>query len=412
MSVQSLLSTLLFVLVILGARAETEVEEEVEDKGPVLEGPSPNTRPYNPYNSYNARPWLGNQGMTRPWLGNQGMSRPWNQPWRPQPRQWSGPMGHVVPSFSGPSQNNGLWQAPPPPIVQQPPFETSGNLEVVPGSSSGALPPIQTVPMPSMQVPPSSQYNPGCGFSRVNPCRPRYNMCGGGGGGGCSSGFNPGMNNGNNGYNPGFVPAANLPAGIEFDNSNGNSGYNPGMNNDNSGYNPGFGNGNNGFNPGYVPASNLPAGIVFDNSNGNAGFNPGMNNGNNGYNPGSYVPAANLPAGIEFDNSNGNSGYNPGGYVPASNLPADIEFDNSGSGNGNSGYNPGCGTSNSYTPLPGRGNCYNVCGRKSQCQVGPGQGYRPPVCRSKCNIQPVCMGGNWNSAGGNSFVCGQNGGGG
>ena len=38
--------------------------------------------------------------------------------------------------------------------------------------------------------------------------------------------------------------------------------------------------------------------------------------------------------------------------------------------------------------------------------------YRPPVCRSKCNIQPVCMGGNWNSGGGNSFVCGQNGGGG
>ena len=34
------------------------------------------------------------------------------------------------------------------------------------------------------------------------------------------------------------------------------------------------------------------------------------------------------------------------------------------------------------------------------------------MCRSKCNIQPVCMGGNWNSAGGNSFVCGQNGGGG
>ena len=40
------------------------------------------------------------------------------------------------------------------------------------------------------------------------------------------------------------------------------------------------------------------------------------------------------------------------------------------------------------------------------------QGYRPPVCRSKCNIQPVCVGGNWNSGGGNSFVCGQNGGGG
>merc|ERR1712038_766214 len=272
MSVQSLLSTLLLVLAILGARAETEAEEEVEDSGPALEGPSPNTRPYNSYNSYNTRPWLGNQGMTRPWLGNQGMARPWNQPWRPQPRQWNGPMGHVVPSFSGPSQNNGLWQAPPPPIVQQPTFETSSNLEVVPGSNPAPLPQVQTVPMPLMLVPPSSQYNPGCGFSRVNPCRPRYNICGGGGGGGgCSSGFNPGMNNGNNGYNPGsYVPASNLPAGIDFDNSNGNSGYNPGMNNDNSGYNPGFGNGNNGYNPGYVPASN--------------GYNPGYGNDNSGYN--------------------------------------------------------------------------------------------------------------------------------
>merc|ERR1712226_1423614 len=130
----------------------------------------------------------------------------------------------------------------------------------------------------------------------------------------------------------------------------------------------------------------LPAGIVFDNSNGNSGYNPGMNNGNNGYNPGSYVPASNLPAGIEFDNS--------------------------GSGNGNSGYNPGCGSTsgNSYTPLPGRGSCYNVCGRKNQRQAGLSQGYRPPVGRSKCNIQPVCVGGNWNSGGGNSFVCGQNGG--
>merc|ERR1719266_1594999 len=360
MSVQSLATLFLLVLPILGARAESEVEE-VEDSGPALEGPSPNTKPYQPYSPYNApynsRPWLGNQGMTRP---------AWNQqPWGPQPRQWRGPMGHVVPSFRGPRPNNGLWQAPPPPVVQQPPFETSNNLEVVPGSS------------------------PGCGFSRLSPCSPRYNMCGGGGAGGCASGFNPGMNNGNNGYNPGsYVPASNLPANIEFDNGNGNSGYNPGMNNDNSGYNPGYGNGNNGYNPGsYVPASNLPAGIVFDNSNGNSGYNPGMNNGNNGYNPGS-------------------------GYVPAANLPADIEFDNSGSGNGNSGYNPGCSSGNSYTPLPGRGSCYNVCGRKSQCQTGPSQGYRPPVCRSKCNIQPVCVGGNWNSGGGNSFVCGQNGGGG
>merc|ERR1719273_2126508 len=315
MSVQSLATLFLLVLPILGARAESEVEE-VEDSGPALEGPSPNTKPYQPYSPYNApynsRPWLGNQGMTRP---------AWNQqPWRPQPRQWRGPMGHVVPSFSGPRPNNGLWQAPPPPVVQQPPFETSNNLEVVPGSSPGALPPVQTVPMPSMQFPPSTGYSPGCGFSRLSPCSPRYNMCGGGGVGGCAS-----------------------------------------------------------------------------------GFNPGMNNGNNGYNPGSYVPASNLPANIEFDNGNGNSGYNPGGYVPAANLPADIEFDNSGSGNGNSGFNPGCSSGNSYTPLPGRGSCYNVCGRKSQCQAGPSQGYRPPVCRSKCNIQPVCVGGNWNSGGGNSL---------
>merc|ERR1719278_2402542 len=126
-----------------------------------------------------------------------------------------------------------------------------------------------------------------------------------------------------------------------------------------------------------------------------------MNNDNSGFNPG-Y--------------GNGNNGFNPGGYVPAANLPADIEFDNSGSGNGNSGFNPGCGSGsgngNSYTPLPGRGNCFNVCGRKNQCGSGMYQGYRPPVCRSKCNIQPVCVGGNWNSGGGNSFVCGQNGGGG
>ena len=95
-----------------------------------------------------------------------------------------------------------------------------------------------------MQFPPSSQYNPGCGFSRLSPCSPRYNMCGGGGGG-CSSGYNPGTNNGNNGYNPGYVPASNLPGGLEFDNSgpNGNSGYNPGYNTGNS-YTPLPGSGN------------------------------------------------------------------------------------------------------------------------------------------------------------------------
>merc|ERR550539_339075 len=330
MSVQSLPAIFLLVLlVLLGARAESEVEVEVEDRSPPLDSPAPpNNQPWNaPVNTGQAH-WMNPN--TRPWN-----TRPWPgqaRPWGPQPRQWSGPMGHVVPSFSGPRQNNGPWQAPPP-IVQQPPFETSGNLEVLPGSGPAVLPPVQTVPMPGMQFPASSGYNPGCGFSRLSPCAPRYNMCGGGGGGGCST-----------------------------------------------------------------------------------GYNPGMNNGNNGYNPGSYVPASNLPAGIEFDNSNGNSGYNPGGggFVPAANLPADIEFDNSGSGNGNSGYNPGCGSTsgNSYTPLPGRGSCYNVCGRKPQCQAGLSQGYRPPVCRSKCNIQPVCVGGNWNSGGGNSFVCGQNGGGG
>merc|ERR550539_1173285 len=328
MSVQSLPAIFLLVLlVLLGARAESEVEVEVEDRSPPLDSPAPpNNQPWNaPVNTGQAH-WMNPN--TRPWN-----TRPWPgqaRPWGPQPRQWSGPMGHVVPSFSGPRQNNGPWQAPPP-IVQQPPFETSGNLEVLPGSGPAVLPPVQTVPMPGMQFPASSGYNPGCGFSRLSPCAPRYNMCGGGGGGGCST-----------------------------------------------------------------------------------GYNPGMNNGNNGYNPGSYVPASNLPAGIEFDNSNGNSGYNPGGggFVPAANLPADIEFDNSGSGNGNSGYNPGCGSTsgNSYTPLPGRGSCYNVCGRKNQCQAGLSQGYRPPVCRSKCNIQPVCVGGNWNSGGGNSFVCGQNGG--
>ena len=103
---------------ISGARADSEVEE-VEGSGTVLEGPSPNTKPYKPYKPYN--PYNnGYNTNTRPWLGNQGMTRPWNQPWRPQPRQWRGPMGHVVPSFSAPRQNNGPWQqAPPPPIVQQ-----------------------------------------------------------------------------------------------------------------------------------------------------------------------------------------------------------------------------------------------------------------------------------------------------
>ena len=40
------------------------------------------------------------------------------------------------------------------------------------------------------------------------------------------------------------------------------------------------------------------------------------------------------------------------------------------------------------------------------------QGCRP-MCRSKCNIQPACVGGNWYNQGQNgqnSFVCGQNGG--
>merc|ERR550539_606512 len=257
MSVQSLPAIFLLVLlVLLGARAESEVEVEVEDRSPPLDSPAPpNNQPWNaPVNTGQAH-WMNPN--TRPWN-----TRPWPgqaRPWGPQPRQWSGPMGHVVPSFSGPRQNNGPWQAPPP-IVQQPPFETPGNLEVLPGSGPAVLPPVQTVPMPGMQFPASSGYNPGCGFSRLSPCAPRYNMCGGGGGGGCSTGYNPGMNNGNNGYNPGsYVPASNLPAGIEFDNSNGNSGYNPGGG-------------------GFVPAANLPADIEFDNS--------GSGNGNSGYNPG------------------------------------------------------------------------------------------------------------------------------
>jgi len=293
------------------------------------------------------------------------------------------------------------------------------------------MPPVQTVPMP--YNPP--QYSPGCGFSRLSPCSQRYNPCGAGSSGGCSQGYNPGTNNGNSGYNPGievdnsngnsgynpgFVQASNLPAGIEFDNSNSNNGFNPGMNNVispcgggmsggcSSGYNPGMNNGNSGYNPGYVSVNTLPSGIEFDNTNGNSGFNPG------------YVPASNLPSGIEFDNNNGNSGFNPG-FVPASNLPGGMEFDNA---NGNSGFNPGYTTGNSYTPLPGSGNCYNVCGQKSSCgvqggsqsgsyqQMGPGC---RPMCRSKCNIQPACVGGSWYNQGQNgqnSFVCGQSGGGG
>merc|ERR1712107_251125 len=80
---------------------------------------------------------------------------------------------------------------------------------------------------------------------------------------------------------------------------------------------------NSGFNPGAVVATAEPAPIIFDDESSSSGFNPGVETGNSG---------------------NGNWGFNPG-Y---------------GNG-GNQGYNPGF---NSYTPLPGYGNCFNVCGNK------------------------------------------------
>ena len=117
---------------ISGASAETEVEE-VEDSGPALEAQAPHTKPWSPLVNQARGQWPGQynpQGLGRPW--NAG---PWSRPWRPQPRQWSGPMGHVVPSFSGPRQNNGLWQAPPP-VVQQ---VTPSYLRIAPSISISTL---------------------------------------------------------------------------------------------------------------------------------------------------------------------------------------------------------------------------------------------------------------------------------
>ena len=116
MSVLSLLRVFLLVLPILSSSAETELEE-VEEAGPAMEAQSPHTKPWSPPVNTGRGPWMGQPGQA---LGRPWSPRPWGpQPsWRPQPRQWSGPMGHVVPSFNGPRQNNGLWQAPPP-VVQQ-----------------------------------------------------------------------------------------------------------------------------------------------------------------------------------------------------------------------------------------------------------------------------------------------------
>merc|ERR1712064_239716 len=123
-----------------------------------------------------------------------------------------------------------------------------------------------------------------------------------------------------------------------------------------------------------------------------SGYNPGYGSGNSGYNPG-Y--------------GSGSSGYNPG------------------TGSGNSGYNPGY---NSFTPLPGNGNCYNICGSRQKCGsygrgyggsygggyggsygggYGGGYGCRPsrPVCKTRCDVTPQCNGNQWQSNGGNSFSC-------
>merc|ERR1712064_144034 len=140
------------------------------------------------------------------------------------------------------------------------------------------------------------------------------------------------------------------------------SGYNPGYGSVSSGYNPGYGSGSSGYNPGY--------------GSGSSGYTPGYGTGNSGYNPG-Y--------------GSGSSGYNPG------------------TGSGNSGHNPGY---NSFTPLPGNGNCYNICGSRQKCgsyggSYGGGYGCRPsrPVCKTRCDVTPQCNGNQWQSNGGNSFSC-------
>ena len=94
------------ILHIAGAPAEPE---EVEGSGSGYSGPpASNTKPWRPQETGAPRPWQ--QGYTRPWSPR---PRPWS-PWSPPQRQWRGPMGHVVPSFSGPQP---AWQ--PPPVVQQ-----------------------------------------------------------------------------------------------------------------------------------------------------------------------------------------------------------------------------------------------------------------------------------------------------
>merc|ERR1719471_293107 len=249
--------------------------------------------------------------------------------------------------------------------------QTKSGIVVV--GSEQQLPPVQSgVPFSELQQPsyaPSTSFQParypsGCGMPFRSLCSTGY--------GTGNSGYNPGYGNGNSGYNPGY--------------GNGNSGYNPG-------YGSSWGNGNSGYNPGYGNGNSW-------NGNGNSGYNPGFGGDeNSGYNPGDESSNA----GQEEED---NSGFNPGNQ------------------DGNSGFNPGYGNGNMFTPLPGRGSCYNVCGTRNMCGSygngnsgynpgnGNGYGYSPcrprPVCRPVCNVQPVCPGNQWNYANnGNSYSCGQ-----
>jgi len=240
------------------------------------------------------------------------------------------------------------------PYAQAEPQQTG--IEVV--GTEGQLPPVQSgVPFTELQP---SNYAPSSFQPARYPSRcgmPFRSLC------------NTGYGNGNFGYNPGY--------------GNGNSGLNPGYGNGNSGYNPGYGNGNTGFNPGY--------------GNGNSGYNPGYGNGNSALDSGN--------SGFNPGTDSGNSGFNPG-----------IEEGNSGEQGGSSGFNPGYGNGNSYTALPGRGSCYNVCGNNYRCggySNGYGYGGCRPVCRSRCNIKPSCPPSqSWNGGNnGNSFSCGSGSGG-
>jgi len=318
-------------------------------------------------------------GQNNGWSGPpSGFTRPW-----PPTNSYAGPMGYSVPGWrqpqprmwpSQPSYNTRPWRSfPQPELNFGSAMPAEENMDAVPRKM------VRQAPMPWSELQQSSPdlmrapQTPSCGQS--------YNPCGNGFNNG-NSGFNPGFDNGNSGFNPGF--------------DNGNSGFNPGFDNGNSGFNPGFGNGNSGFNPG---CGMTVGGGCSDNS----GFNPGA------------VVATAEPAPIIFDDESSSSGFNPG-----------VETGNSGNGNwgfnpgygngGNQGYNPGF---NSYTPLPGYGNCFNVCGNKpNRCgdRYGGGMfsgGCRPnrPVCRTRCSIKPTCGGNNWQYGNnGNSFGCGNGGG--